>query len=121
MRIAKEDDLEEIVSIYNSTIPTRLATADTSEVSVESKLDWFRQHEPDKRPLLVHEIDGEIAAWVSFQSFYGRPAYRHTAEFSIYISEKFRGQGLGRFLVEESLKLTTKLDIKTVVCFIFFA
>ena len=119
MRNATEKDLKEIVDIYNSTISTRQSTADTSEVSVESKLEWFRQHDPQKRPLLVHEENGKVVGWVSFQSFYGRPAYDHTAEISIYISPEHRGKGLGRLLLAESLKATEKLAIKNVVCFIF--
>ena len=119
MRIATEDDLKDIVAIYNSTISTRQSTADTTEVSVESRMEWFRQHDPEKRPLLVHEDSGRVVAWVSFQSFYGRAAYDHTAEISIYISLEYRGKGLGRSLLSASLELTGKLDVKTVVGFIF--
>lgn len=119
MRNATEKDLEEIVAIYNSTISTRQSTADTSEVSVGSRLEWFRQHDPQKRPLLVHEDKGRVIGWVSFQSFYGRPAYDHTAEISIYISPEHRGKGLGRLLLAEALKTTETLSIKNVICFIF--
>jgi phosphinothricin acetyltransferase len=119
MRIATENDLKDIVAIYNSTISTRQSTADTTEVSVESRLEWFKQHDPQKRPLLVHEENDKVVGWVSFQSFYGRPAYNHTAEISIYISPEYRGKGLGRSLLAESLGLTGQLCIKTVVCFIF--
>lgn len=119
MRIATENDLKDIVSIYNATIATRQSTADTKEVSVESRLEWFRQHDPKKRPLLVHEDNGKVVGWVSFQSFYGRPAYDHTAEISIYISPEYRGKGLGRLLLTESLELTKALCLKNLVCFIF--
>jgi phosphinothricin acetyltransferase len=119
MRVATEKDLPEIVAIYNTTVPTRQSTADTAEVSLASRIEWFRQHTSEKRPLLVHEQDGRIAAWVSFQSFYGRPAYDHTAEVSIYISPNHRGQGLGRKLLTEALGLTQELKIKTVVGFVF--
>ena len=50
MRIAKASDLTQIVAIYNSTIASRMATADTVPVTVESKRDWFNQHTPDHRP-----------------------------------------------------------------------
>jgi phosphinothricin acetyltransferase len=119
MRIASEGDLPAVVSIYNSTVETRQATADTVAVTVESRREWFRQHHPDKRPLLVHDQGGRVVAWVSFQSFYGRPAYDHTAEISIYIDPACRGQGLGRSLLAEALGMTRQLDIKTVVGFIF--
>jgi L-amino acid N-acyltransferase YncA len=113
------DDLEAIVAIYNSTIPTRQSTADTSTVSVASRLDWFTAHDPATRPLLVHEDDGNVVAWVSFQSFYGRPAYDHTAELSIYISPDHRGKGLGRSLLSEAIAVAKQRNIKTVVGFIF--
>jgi len=119
MRIADEGDLPAIVSIYNSTVQAREATADTVAVTVESRREWFRQHHPDQRPLMVHEQEGRVVAWVSFQSFYGRPAYAHTAEISIYIATACRGRGLGRTLLDEALGLTRQLDIKTVVGFIF--
>jgi hypothetical protein len=83
MRLATENDLPAIVSKYNSTIPSRESTADTVEVTVESRKEWFDRHIPDKRPLMVQEQDEKVVAWVSFQLFYGRP-YDHTAEVSIY-------------------------------------
>lgn len=119
MRHATESDLPRIVMIYNSTIPTRQSTADTEEMSVESKRDWFRKHSPDKRPILVHEIEGEVAAWVSFESFYGRPAYDHTAEISIYVASERRGKGLGRQLLQEAIEMTPSLRIKTLIGYIF--
>jgi L-amino acid N-acyltransferase YncA len=119
MRIATEKDLDDIIAIYNTTVSTRQSTADISEVSVESRLTWFRGHDPRTRPLLVHDEGDKVAGWVSFQSFYGRPAYDHTAEISIYLSPQQRGKGLGRSLLKEALELTRQLNIKTVVGFIF--
>lgn len=119
MRYATENDLPKIVAIYNSTVQTRLSTADTKEVSVNSKRDWFKNHSFDKRPIFVHEIVDEIVAWVSFESFYGRPAYDHTAEISIYIASEFRRKDLGRQLLQEAIELTPSLGIKNLLGYIF--
>src|SRR4051812_31042130 len=94
-RDATIKDLPRIVSIYNSTVPGRMVTADTEPVTVESRMRWFNNHEPVNRPLWIVEGNGDIIGWVSFQSFYGRPAYKGTAEISIYLEESFRGIGLG--------------------------
>src|SRR5438876_9733067 len=93
-RIARREDLPQIVDIYNSTIPSRLVTADTEPVSVESRLRWFNEHSADSRPLWVVEVHGRIGGWRSFSSLYARPACSKTAEISVYVDEAHRKQGL---------------------------
>ena len=119
MRYAEKDDLSAIVAIYNSAVMTRLSTADTAKVTPGARVEWFQKHTPDKRPIFVQEADNEIVAWVSFESFYGRPAYDHTAEISIYVTPRHQGRGMGRQLLEKSIKMTPKLGIKTLIGFIF--
>jgi phosphinothricin acetyltransferase len=118
-RDATLDDLPAIVAIYNSTVPSRQVTADLEPVSVESRLGWFHAHGPETRPLWVVEDGGRIIAWLSFSDFYGRPAYRRTAEVSIYLDEAARGKGLGKQLLTEALVSAPELGIDTVLGFIF--
>ncbi|QLE41460.1 N-acetyltransferase family protein [Nostoc sp. C052] len=119
IRHAAETDLPAIVAIYNAAVPSRMATADLEPVSVESRLAWFKGRSPSQRPLWVIEVDGIIAGWLSFQSFYGRPAYRRTAEISIYIAPNFHRCGLGRQLLAQAINESPSLGIKSLVCFIF--
>lgn len=119
-RNAEQKDLSQIVEIYNSTIPTRMVTADTEPVSVESRQKWFEEHNPVKRPLWVIEDDtNTIIGWVSFQSFYGRPAYDGTVEISIYLDVEQRGKGLGKLVLQYCLDNAPKFGIKTLLGFIF--
>lgn len=119
VRDAVEGDLPAIIAIYNSTVPGRMVTADTEPVTVESRLPWFREHSPGFRPLWVVEDDGRILAWLSFQSFYGRPAYRATAEVSVYVSEAYRCKGIGSMLLERAIAHGPQLGLKTLMGFIF--
>ncbi len=125
LRDATLADLPAIVEIYNSTVASRKVTADTEPVSVESRVAWFHAHGPQARPLWVAERtaeagrDGGIAGWVSFSDFYGRPAYKATAEVSIYLAESARGQGLGRILLHRTLAAAPALRVSTVLGFIF--
>jgi phosphinothricin acetyltransferase len=54
-RDASLTDLKTIVNIYNSTISSRMVTADTEPVSIKSRVGWFNEHKPDRRPLWVVE------------------------------------------------------------------
>ncbi|GEN26760.1 N-acetyltransferase [Halovibrio variabilis] len=119
LRHAQELDLPRIVDIYNAAVPTRTSTADTQPVDVESRLEWFRQHQPESRPLLVYEQGEEVVAWVSFESFYGRPAYRHTAELSIYISPEHQGRLLGKKLLLAAEEMAPTLGLRTLVGYVF--
>ncbi len=112
-------DLERIVEIYNSTISSRMVTADLEPVSIESKRRWFDEHSADFRPLWVMKINNEIVAWLSFQSFYGRPAYNATAEISIYISVENRSKGIGGILLEKAIQECPKLQLTSLVGFVF--
>jgi L-amino acid N-acyltransferase YncA len=120
LRDAVPGDLPAIVAIYNSTIGTRLSTADTEPVSVESRRPWFDGHAAGSHPLWVLEgPTGAIDAWLSFQDFYGRPAYRATAEVSVYVDGARRGQGIGRTMLEAALAQAPSLGIRTLLGFIF--
>lgn len=58
-------------------------------------------------------------AWLSFQSFYGRPAYDATCEVSIYIAPSERGKGLGKEMLQYAIDISGALGIKTLLGFIF--
>jgi L-amino acid N-acyltransferase YncA len=119
-RDAIASDLPVIVDIYNSTIAGRMVTADTHPVSPESKKKWFDEHDPLKRPLWIVEDQGKsTVGWVSFQSFVGRPAYDATAEISIYLHENFRGQQLGKQILQYAIDHCGDYGIKTILGVIF--
>lgn len=119
-RDAIQSDLPAIVAIYNSTVASRMVTADTEPVSVESRQHWFDEHFPEKRPLwMVEDAYKNIIGWVSFQSFYGRPAYDATAEISIYLDEKQRGKGFGKQVLQYCIDKAHTLEIKNLIGYIF--
>ena len=118
-RLATRGDLEQIVEIYNATIPSRQVTADTEPVSLESRVRWFDDHTPGRRPLWVVELEGQVAAWLSFSSFYGRPAYNKTAELSIYVRASLRQRGLGAYLLQQALAHAPSIGVDTLLGFIF--
>ena len=119
-RVATIQDLPVIVDIYNSTIASRMVTADTEPVSVESKVAWFNEHSPEKRPLwLIEDENRKAVGWASFESFYGRPAYDATVEISIYLDPLERGKGLGKQVLQYCIEASPKYGIKTLLAFIF--
>lgn len=113
------DDLTTIVETYNATIPSRLVTADLEPVSALSRLQWFNAHSKEKRPLWLVRANGVYAGWMSFNSFYGRPAYDGTVEISIYLESKFHGKGIGKACLKYAEEVAPSLKINTLLGFIF--
>lgn len=119
IRDATRDDLPTIIEIYNASIPGRMATADLAPVTVASRQEWFANHSMERRPLWVLESDDRVVAWLSFRSFYGREAYRHTAELSVYVAPAYQRRHLGDRLLSEAVEAAHRLDLTTLVAFIF--
>jgi L-amino acid N-acyltransferase YncA len=118
-RLATLADLPRIVEIYNATIPSRQVTADLEPVTVESRVLWFHAHQPDVRPLWVVEYNARVIAWLSFSDFYGRPAYCHTAELSLYVDESVRRAGIGTYLLKAAIAHAPTLNLNRLLAFIF--
>ena len=118
-RPASHEDLERIVEIYNSTIPSRMVTGDTEAVSVAAREAWFDEHDPVARPLWVAEEEKVCVGWLSLSSFYGRPAYRATVEVSLYVDQNHRRQGVGSYLLSEAISYAPSVGIETLLGFIF--
>jgi phosphinothricin acetyltransferase len=119
IRDAVEADLPTIVAIYNAAIPGRMATADTDPVSLQSRYSWFNEHTPGSRPLWVAQEGPSILGWLSFQSFYGRPAYRATAELSVYVSPRHQRAGIARGLLARAVQQAPGFGLRTLLGFVF--
>jgi len=118
-RDAEIKDLPAIVGTYNSTIPSRMVTADLEPATVESKTAWFNTHNTKTRPLWVVEYEGKYAGWMSFTDFKSRHAYHKTAEIGIYLEEKLRGRGLGDHCLKYAIQKCPSLEITSLTGFIF--
>lgn len=119
IRDADIKDLAAIVEIYNTTIASRTATAETEPITLASRLDWLQNRDFATRPVWVVQIAEQVVGWLSFNNFYGRPAYARTAELSIYVAQSYRRQGIGNLLLQEAIAAAPQLNIQILLGFIF--
>ncbi|MBA2873171.1 phosphinothricin acetyltransferase [Anoxybacillus calidus] len=97
VRQAREDDLLEILDIYNQGIEDRIATLEQDLKSIDYIKNWYR-HRPDRYTVLVIG-DEKIRGWASLNPYSHRCAYDGVADISIYIERSWRGKGLGSVLL----------------------
>lgn len=117
--LARHEDLRRIVEIYNQIIPSRLATADLEPLMTSDREAWFHEFTPTHPLWVIKNNNDEILGWVGLEPFYGRPAYEHTAEVSIYIDQNARHQGLGSKSLQFVIEQLPSLKITAVVAYIF--
>ena len=117
-RKAVHVDLPRIVEIYNQIIPSRLATADLEPVTVADREAWFASFTAT-HPLWVITQGDQIIGWFALEPFYGRPAYEHTAEISVYIDQAVRHQGVGSRALQLVIDQLPQLGITAIVAYIF--
>ncbi len=99
IRPATLSDIPQITEIYNDAIQNTTATFDTEIKSEEQQLKWFNDH-GKKYPVLVAELDGQVAGWASLSKWSDRCAYQDTAEVSVYVDSEHREKGIGKKLLE---------------------
>ena len=138
---AQENDLADILAIYNQSVAGKQATANLNPVTITERVDWFNEHiNNTKRPIYVvkailtatqdigqattqirkqKNFTSSIVAWGSFSDLYARPAYHISSEISIYLHQDYHGKGLGGLLVRWMLTQASSLGIRNVVALIF--
>lgn len=97
IRIAKAEDAEGLLNIYEPYVRN---TAITFEYTVPS-VDEFRlriEHILQKYPYLVAERNGVIAGYAYAGPFKGRAAYDRAVETTIYVRQDLKRTGIGREL-----------------------
>jgi phosphinothricin acetyltransferase len=101
-------DWESVRAIYKEGIDSAQATFETEPPSRE---DWEASHHPFAR--LVARAGGRVIGWAALAPVSRRPCYGGVAEVSVYVSAGFRGQGIGRQLLEELVRQSEHAGIWT--------
>ena len=104
IRVARREDLQQLLDIYNYEVVHGVATLDLQPKSLEEWGRWFDAHNIKNHPLLVAEQAGRVAGYASLPPYRSKEAYRSTVELSIYIGPDFRRQGVATALMEAILR-----------------
>ena len=84
-----------VKAIYEAGLATGNASFQTSAPSWE---EWDTAHLPHSR---LVALDGDtVAGWAALTPVSGRCVYAGVAEVSIYIDDHYRGQGVGKALLQ---------------------
>src|SRR5690606_16102987 len=78
VRDARIGDLPAILEIHNRAIAETTAIWDDEPVDLADRQAWFDNRTAHGRPIVVAEVDGELAGYASYGPWRPKSGYRHT-------------------------------------------
>lgn len=103
VREAIDADLPALLAIHNEAVRTTTAIWDEHEVGLDDRREWLHTRQQGAFPVLVAEVDGEVAAYATYGPWRPKTGYRHTVENSLYVHSTFHGRGLASALLDALL------------------
>jgi len=106
---ASDQDLPEILKIYNEVIRTSTAVYTEVELTAERGAAWFGAKRSAGLPFIVAKDASGVTGFGTFGEFRAPPCYQHSVEHSVHVRSDRRGQGIGRRLVIELMNLAVAM------------
>lgn len=103
-----------VKKIYEEGLATGNASFETTAPSWDN---WDAAHLA--APRLVMQQGDTICGWAALTPVSGRCVYAGVAEVSVYVGHDFRGQGIGRKLLEELIRQSEAAQLWTLQAGIF--
>ena len=114
VRAAEAADLPAIAAIYNDFVVNSTATFDLEPWTGGTQGRWLREHGHPYAVLVAVHGD-EIVGWASLSPYRAKPAYRFTAEDSVYVRAGLEGDGIGAQLLARLLEVAAENGFRTVI------
>ena len=115
IRSAVEGDLEAIRRIYKHDVLKGTASFEIDPPDLQAIRERWQMAGEAGLPYLVAIIENQVVAFAYALPYRPRPAYRYTVEHSIYVELSWRGQGIGRQLLDRLVEALAGCGIREII------
>ncbi|MGZ4673502.1 MAG: N-acetyltransferase family protein [Ilumatobacteraceae bacterium] len=108
LRLASLGDAEQIRQIYNYEVSNTVATFDLVPRSLEDQQRWIADRNGAFAAIVAVDADderGDVVGFGSLSPYKERAAYRTSVEDSVYVRRDRGGQGVGKLVLTELLRI----------------
>ncbi len=106
----------EILAIFNDAIANSTALYDYKPRTMDVMATWFETKAKGQFPVIGLENEaGELLGFASYGTFRAFPAYKYSVEHSVYVDRRFRGQGVGKRLLQEVISAAQSQDYHVLI------
>lgn len=99
MRDCEPRDLDVVHALHVHAVLHSTTVWQDAPNTRESFDAWLADRRAAGLPVLVAEVDGVVAGYVTYGPFRAHQGYRYTVEHSVYVVEAFHGRGIARTLM----------------------
>jgi phosphinothricin acetyltransferase len=118
IRPSRDTDVAAITALYSHHVLHGTGTFETDPPSAADMASRRADVLSKNLPYLVAERDGELLGFAYCNWFKPRPAYRFSAEDSIYLADGARGQGLGARLLAALSQAAEAVGVRKLIAVI---
>jgi len=98
-------DIDTILEIVNHQILHSTSNYDYEPHDFETQKLWFEEKQAKNLPIIVAEFENAPIAYATYGTFREKIGYQYTVEHSVYVAQEFIGQGVGKLLLAELIRL----------------
>lgn len=114
LRRGLPEDAAEIAAIWNWEVRFTDATTDTEVRDVAAQRAWLAGR-GDGHPVVVAVAGDEVVGFGALSPYRPKPAFRRSAEDSVYVKRGHRGAGIGSLILGDLVRLAIERCHRTVL------
>ncbi len=115
VRPAIENDLPQLLEIYNDIILHTTAVYQYEIHTPEMRKEWFALKQQQGFPVFVADDNGDIAGFSTISTFRQWQAYKYSVENSVYVAASKRGKGIGKLLLQPLIDASLQMNMHTII------
>ena len=116
LRPCTEQQLPEILDIYNDAILYTTALYDYKIRTLDMIHAWYADKQKGNYPVVgAFDENNILLGFSTYGKFRVQPAYKYTVEHSVYVRSDKRGYGTGQILLNEIIKKAEEQDFHVIV------
>ncbi len=115
IRNAIEDDLLQLLEIYNDIILNTTAVYQYEPHTLQMRKEWFETKQQQGFSVFVAENNDRIVGFSTLGTFRNWQAYKYSVENSVYVATEQRGKGIGKLLLPPIINEAKQMEMHTII------
>ncbi|MGX5220991.1 N-acetyltransferase family protein [Pseudomonas segetis] len=113
---ATEQDLPELLAIYNDAVLNSTAIWNETMVDLENRRLWLRERLAAGFPVLAaRNSTGRLVGYATYGTWRSIEGFKHTVEHSVYVCADQRGLGIGPALMKALIERARSANLHVMV------